>query len=260
MESAPGRAQFRVYGPLNDHLPPEERQMAFGKTFFVPSTVKDLIESAGIPHTEIELIVANGEAVPFDYVVRHGDRIGVYPAFRSIDVSAAGPLRPPVSGPVKFVLDVHLGRLAAYLRMLGFDTFYRNCLADPDLARISAEEQRILLTRDRGLLKHGEVIYGYWLRETDSRAQTEEVLLRFDLTTELRPFTRCMACNGRLQEVSKEQARASIPAKVPAQVMERHEEFRRCPQCGRVYWKGTHYQRMERWIAELTGRQTGREG
>lgn len=222
--------------------------MAFGKTFFVPSTVKDLIESAGIPHTEIELIAANGEAVPFDYVVRHGDRIGVYPAFWSIDVRGAAPLRNPLNRPVKFVLDVHLGRLAAYLRMLGFDAFYRNCLADPELARISANEQRVLLTRDRGLLKHGAVTYGYWLRETDSRAQAEEVLRRFELTAELRPFTRCMACNEALQEVSREQARAAVPARV----FERHEEFRRCPRCGRVYWKGTHYRRMERWIAELT--------
>ena len=253
MERARGRAQLRVYGPLNDHLPPEERQASFERTFFTPSTVKDLIESSGIPHTEVECIAANGETVGFDYVVRDGDRVGVYPAFEFLEMQGVPRLRPPLERPTRFVLDVHLGKLAAYLRMLGFDVFYRNCLTDPQLARVSAEEQRILLTRDRGLLKHGEVIYGCWLRETGSRAQTAEVLRRFDLAGELRPFTRCMACNGCLEMVDKEHARSSIPPRVA----ERYEEFRRCPECGRVYWKGTHYQRMERWIAELSRQGLG---
>jgi len=145
------------------------------------------------------------------------------------------------------VLDVHLGRLAAYLRMLGFDSAYRNCAGDAELARISAEQERILLTRDRGLLKHSAVTRGYWLRQTDSRRQAAEVVRRFDLGRRLRPFTRCMACNERLRPASK----AEVQERIPPLIAARHEEFRECPACRRVYWEGSHYQRMQGWIEEL---------
>jgi uncharacterized protein with PIN domain len=248
VEPAPARAYFRFYAELNDHLPADRQYQTVEKTFFVPGAVKDAIESFGIPHTEVELILANGQSVDFNYVVLNGDRISVYPVFECFDISGELRVRPEPLRESRFVLDVHLGKLAAYLRMLGFDTLYRNCFTDPELTEASRRQHRILLTRDRGLLKHAAVAHGYWLRETDSRRQIAEIVQRFDLANSIQPFTRCMACNGILRDVSKEQIRH----KLPSRTAELYDEFRECPNCGRVYWKGSHSQRMQRWIAELT--------
>ena len=248
MDPAPSRAYLRFYAELNDHLPPGQQCKTIEKSFFVPGTVKDVIESFGVPHTEVDLVVVNGESVDFSYTIRDGDRIAVYPMLESIDITPALRLRPQPLRDPKFVLDVHLGKLAAYLRMLGFDVVYRSCLTDPELVRISSSERRTLLTRDRGLLKHAVVTHGYWLRETDSRRQTAEIVQRFDLARSIRPFTRCMACNTKLQPLAKEDARQSVPPGIA----ERHDNFRQCPDCGRVYWKGSHFARMQRWIRELT--------
>lgn len=241
-------AFFRFYAELNDHLPPERRHKNLEREFLVSSTVKDMIEGFGVPHTEVELILVNGESVDFSYLVRDGDAISVYPMFEAIDIRPELRVRrQPLRDP-KFVLDVHLGKLAAYLRMLGFDTFYRSCLTDPELARISSQEHRILLTRDRGLLKHGVVTHGYWLRETDSKRQIAEIVRRFDLAGCVHPFTRCMACNGLLRPAVKDEVLHLLPPRTA----EQHEIYQRCAQCGRVYWKGSHHARMRRWIEELT--------
>ena len=155
MENEPSRACFRFYAELNDHLPQEQQYKTLEKAFFTSSTVKDMIESFGVPHTEIDLIIANGQPVDFSYLVKHADRIAVYPIFESFDITPEQRLRPqPLRNP-KFILDVHLGKLAAYLRMLGFDADYGRSFTDARLAQISASEHRILLTRDRGLLKRG---------------------------------------------------------------------------------------------------------
>ena len=207
-----------------------------------------MIESFGVPHPEVELVLANGESVDFSYRVKNGDRISVYPMFESMDITPELRVRPEVLREPKFVLDVHLGKLAAYLRMLGFDTFYRSCYTDPELVRVSSSERRILLTRDRGLLKHAAVTHGYWLRQTDSRRQIAEIIDRFDLARHIRPFVRCMACNGILQTVSKEQV-GHLLAPRTAQL---YDHFRQCPRCARVYWEGSHHTRMQRWIDELT--------
>jgi len=245
---APARASVRFYAELNDHLAPHQQYRTLEKEFFVPASVKDVIESFGVPHTEVELVLVNGESADFFRLVRDGDRVAVYPVFESLDITPELRVRPHALREPKFALDVHLGRLAAYLRMLGFDTEYRNCASDAQLVRISAEQGRILLTRDRALLKHSAVTRGYWLRQTDSRGQAAEVVSRFDLARWLRPFTRCMACNEHLRPISK----VEIHERVPAPIAARHEEFRECPDCRRVYWKGSHYQRMRRWIEELS--------
>jgi uncharacterized protein with PIN domain len=250
VESAPAHAYFRFYAELNDHLPLDRQYETQEKSFFAPSTVKDMIESFGVPHTEVELIVINGESADFARLVRDRDRIGVYPMFESVDITPELRVRSQALRDPKFVLDVHLGKLAAYLRMLGFDALYRSCYTDPELVRISSTEHRVLLTRDRSLLKHSALSHGYWVRETDSRRQASEVVRRFDLADCIRPFTRCMACNGVIQPVSREEVRHLLPPRTA----ELHDEFRRCPECGRVYWKGTHYERMRRWIEELTSR------
>jgi uncharacterized protein with PIN domain len=247
MEPAPQTARFRFYAELNDHLPPDQQYKPVEKSFFVSGTVKDMLESFGVPHTEVDLILANSESVDFSYVVRNSDQISVYPTFESIDITDELRVRPKPLRSSRFVLDVHLGKLAAYLRMLGFDAVYRNSCSDHELVRISTHEHRILLTRDRGLLKHGAITHGYWMRQTGSRRQLEEVLRRFDLMRSIQPFTICMACNGPLNPVSTEQAVQSVPPRI-AQL---HSDFRQCSQCSRIYWKGSHYDRMQHWIQQL---------
>ena len=242
-----GHAYVRFYGELNDHLPSDRRQRTLERTFLVPGTVKDMIESLGVPHTEVELIIVNRESVPFSYLVQDGDRIAVYPMFESFDVAGELRVRPKALREPRFVLDVHLGKLASYLRMLGFDAVYGTCSNDLELIRASCEQRRTLLTRDRGLLKYSAVTHGYLVRENESRRQVAEILKRFHLAGSVQPFTRCMICNGSLVFVSKEQVLDQLPPRAAALF----EEFRRCPDCGRIYWKGSHYQRMRRWIDEL---------
>jgi uncharacterized protein with PIN domain len=251
MALAPSRACFRFYAELNDRLPPSDRYRSLEKEFFVPASVKDIIESIGVPHTEVELVVVNGESSDFVRLVQNGDRVAAYPMFESIDITPELRIRPHALREPKFVLDVHLGKLGGYLRMLGFDAVYDNRAGDPELVRISAEQNRILLTRDRGVLKHSAVTHGYWLRETDSRRQTAEVLNRFDLARALRPFTRCMACNAPLRAASK----AEVDGRVPPRIAEWCDEFRECVGCQRVYWQGSHYRRMRRWIEDLAAPQ-----
>lgn len=248
LNTVPARAHFRFYAELNDHLPPNHQYRPVEREFYVPSSVKDMIEGFGVPHTEVELVLVNGESADFSHLVRDGDSISVYPMFESMDITPMLRLRRQPLREPKFVLDVHLGKLAAYLRMLGFDTFYRNCASDAELARISAEEQRTLLTRDRGLLKHSAVTHGYWLRETDSKRQTEEVVKRFDLIRSVRPLTRCMACNELLRGIPE----TEVAGRVPSRVLEWCHAFRECADCRRVYWSGSHYRRMQRWIDDLS--------
>lgn len=209
--------------------------------------MKDLIESLGVPHTEVDLILVNGESVDFTYRLKPADRVSVYPVFESMDIRPLLRVRPEPLRGTKFVLDIHLGRLAAYLRMLGFDTVYRNNLEDEELARISSQHRRILLTRDRGLLKRSLVTHGYWVRETQPRQQLAEVLRRFDLFRSIQPFQRCMRCNGQLTPVDKHFVAGELPPRVRAL----NEQFQRCLECHRVYWKGSHYQRMLRLIESL---------
>jgi uncharacterized protein with PIN domain len=209
--------------------------------------VKDMIEGIGVPHTEVDLVLVNGESSDFTRLIRNGDRVAVYPVFESIDITPVLRLRPQPLRETKFVLDVHLGRLAGYLRMLGFDAVYSNRANDLELVRISSQQRRILLTRDRGVLKYSAVTHGYWLRETDSRRQAEEVVSRFDLARSLRPLTRCMVCNEPLRTVSK----AEVRGRVPSGTLEWCDEFRECAGCRRVYWEGSHCRRMRRWIEQL---------
>ena len=205
--------------------------------------MKDLIEALGVPHPEVDLILANGEAVGFSYQVADGDRIDVYP--EALDVTRR--LRPRPLPPVRFVLDEHLGRLARYLRLLGFDAWWRPGTDDGELARRSAGEERVLLTRDRGLLKRGAVTLGAYVRETDPRRQVLEVLRRFDLAGDLEPFTRCLVCNGLLEPAG----RAEVAGRVPPAVGRSQARFSTCPDCSRVYWEGSHYERLSALVERM---------
>src|SRR5262245_25388398 len=233
-------ARFRFYAELNDFLPSERRAQALVRRFDVPGSARDFIESFGVPHTEVDLVLINGEPADLSQKVRDGDYVSVYPVFESLDISPVSRVRPTPLRDLRFVLDVHLGRLAAYLRMAGFDALYRNDASDPDLAKIVATERRVLLTRDRYLLMRTEVDRGYWIRSTEPKRQLLEVIKRFDLAGAMRPFTRCMECNAVLERVTRESVLHRIPRGVA-----RHEDFQQCSGCSRIYWEGTHHARMK---------------
>jgi uncharacterized protein with PIN domain len=238
------RAQFRFYAELNDFLPRYRRQRLFTHEFEGNPSIKDMVEAIGVPHPEVDLILVNGESVDFNYHLRNRDRVSVYPVFESIDISPLLRLRPEPLGEVRFVLDTHLGRLAGYLRMFGFDTLYRNDFGDETLAQIASEQKRILLTKDRGLLKRNSITHGYFVRSTNPRDKLVEVMRRFDLLRSVAPFRRCIRCNELLALVEKE----AILDELLPQVREHYSEFRRCTGCDQIYWKGTHFERMERFL------------
>jgi uncharacterized protein with PIN domain len=238
---------IRFYEELNDFLPKDQRKTDFSHELKDARSIKDLTESIGVPHTEIDLIIVNGESVDFNYLVQDGDRISVYPVFESLDIS---PLIHCQEKPLRntcFVLDTHLGRLAAYLRMLGFDTLYRNDYDDPELARISVDEHRILLTCDRQLLMRKQITHGYFVRSRQPQQQLLEVLIRFDLFNNQQPFTRCMHCNGTIRPVNKQ----LIEARLSPQTKKYYNEFFQCEKCNKIYWKGSHYQKMKKIIERV---------
>lgn len=240
-------ASFRFYAELNDLLPPDKRGSSFIERFDAVVSVKDAIEASGVPHTEVGLILVNGESVDFSRLLRGGDRISVYPVFRSVDVNPLTRVRPAFQRERCFVLDTHLGKLTAYLRMLGFDSLYRNDYQDEDLAHISAKQQRTLLSRDRELLKRSIVTHGYLVREAHPRQQLIEVVSRFDLSGSISPFRRCLQCNALLQPVAK----GLISHQLLPHTRQHYDEFHLCPECHRIYWKGSHYQRMTRLIERM---------
>lgn len=240
-------AQFRFYAELNDFLPVSKRHLSFSHSFGGKVSVKHLIEALGVPHTEVDLILANGESAAFDYIVTDGDRISVYPVFESIDISDAVRLRPQPLRHSRFVLDVHLGQLARYLRLLGFDALYQNDYQDEEVARISNQEGRILLSRDRGLLKRNLVSRGYCIRASDPQQQLIELMGRFDLGQQLNPFQRCLRCNGLLEPVAKE----AIQQRLLPDTRRYYHEFRICADCRQIYWKGSHYHNMKRMIKQV---------
>ena len=243
------RASFRFYEELNDFLVPSRYKTAFAHTFHRRASVKDMIESFGVPHTEVELILANGESVDFSYIVRDGDRISVYPMFESLDISPLLRLRPEPLRHPKFVLDTNLGRLARYLRLLGIDCLYRNDYKDGELARISSSTSRVLLTRDRTLLRYKIITHGYFVRATDPRLQAQEILSRFDLNGTIAPFTRCTRCNGVLDDVDK----SRVIDRLEPKTKRYFDRFRLCRDCGQIYWKGSHHEHARLLIDSLVG-------
>ena len=238
---------IRFYAELNDFLPRRCRQVEFTHPLGERASVKHVVETLGVPHTEVDLILVDGESVDFSHRVSDGERISVYPVFESFDVGSLVRVRPRPLREPRFVLDVHLGKLAGSLRMLGFDALYRNDYRDEDLADTSQQERRILLTRDRGLLKRSAVTHGYLLRESDPTAQLAEVIRRFDLAHAIAAFTRCIRCNGLLDRVAKD----AIEHRLLPKTRRYYEEFAICRDCGRIYWKGSHYQDMQRRLERL---------
>ncbi|AFH47938.1 Hypothetical protein IALB_0226 [Ignavibacterium album JCM 16511] len=235
---------IRFYEELNDFLPKEKQKRRFIHSFIDRTSVKDLIESLGVPHTEVDLILVNGKSVSFRYKIKDGDDISVYPVFESLDISDVQHLRPKPLRKPKFVCDVHLGKLARNLRMLGIDVCYKNNLSDEEIVRISLSEKRTILTRDIGLLKRSEVTHGYFVRNDDPEKQTSEVLQRFQLHKIIKSFTLCLECGNKLVRVAKK----DIIDLLPDNVKKQQNKFFYCVNCKKIYWAGSHFKNMNLFI------------
>jgi len=235
-------AEFRFYEELNDFLAPERRKTTFPVPIDRGRSVKDAIESVGVPHTEVDLVLVDGTSVAFGHVLHGGERVAVYPVFERLDIAPIVRLRPSPLRETRFVLDCHLGKLARHLRMAGFDRLWETDYGDEEIVALSVTQKRVVLTRDKGLLKRRAVERGHFVRETQSEKQFCEVVRAFQLERLLKPFTRCRVCNSTLREVSGESVRGRVPEKVRGA----QEDFTECPDCGRVFWRGTHYERLSR--------------
>ena len=240
-------ATIRFYEELNDFLPKKNKKRDIVFHFFNHPTIKDTIESFGVPHTEVDIILVNGTSVEFDYHLISKDRVSVYPKFESFDIQDITRLRKTPLRNIKFILDVHLGKLAKYLRLLGFDTIYQNNIDDGTIVNQSKTEHRIILTRDIGILKHNEVLHGYYVRSDDPKKQIKEIMQRFDLKNSVTPFSRCLECNGELKKISK----TKIYERLDPSTIKYYKTFFICNQCNKIYWKGSHYQQMTEFLREI---------
>lgn len=242
-----GYVDVRAYAELNDFLAPESRNITVRRPFREHQTVKDVLEAMGIPHTEVDLILVNGDPEGFSHRPTVGDRIAAYPMFEALDIGSTARLRPTPLRDPRFVVDVNLGRLARLLRILGFDVWWSSDADDQTLADISVDQNRILLTRDRGLLKRRAITHGLFVHSDQAEQQTLEVMQRLDLSKLLAPLTRCLRCNGKLTAVTKDE----VIDHVEPLTRRYYDDFRRCAECGRIYWPGSHHARLVGLVERL---------
>ncbi|MEV0296307.1 Mut7-C RNAse domain-containing protein [Nocardia sp. NPDC050710] len=239
--------ELRVYAELNDFVYPEARYAAQLRPIRPHQTVKDIVEAAGIPHTEVDLMLVNGESVDFGHHPQPGDRLAAYPMFETLDIGPLTRVRPrPLRDP-RFIVDVNLGGLARLMRLMGLDTRCDWAADDAALAATAAAEHRILLTRDHGLLKRRAVTHGVLVRSDRPFEQIVEVIRRLDLADRLAPFTRCLRCGGVVTEVAKQ----DIIDRLEPLTRHYYDTFRQCPDCGRIYWSGSHQRRLDDLVARI---------
>lgn len=227
-----GQATVQLHGDLAFFVGTASAQVPVP----APRSVKDAVEALGVPHVEIGRVSVDGRPAGLEETLRGGERVGVHPPTRA-------QLRQVGS---RFVCDVHLGVLARRLRLLGFDTWYRTHADDDELARVAAVQQRVLLSRDRGLLKRRAVVNGYCPRSDAPDEQLAEVVRRYGLAGRLAPLTRCARCNGPLTDIDK----AVVVDQLPPATRREHDHFARCTECGQVYWPGTHVPRIVTLLAD----------
>jgi uncharacterized protein with PIN domain len=239
------KAFFHFHHELRDFFTEPGTAISVQYGFDGKPSVKDAIEAIGIPHTEVDTIVVNGAPVGFGYHLADGDAVSVYPASFVPDL----PSRVALRGEPRpaFVVDVNLGKLARLLRMLGFDAAYRNDFNDHEIAELAEGEGRTVLTRDRRLLRFKVIEHGYWLRSDDPRVQISEVIRRYGLSPLIKPFKRCLVCNGRIEPVEKEKVIERLEPRTKIY----YEEFYICSGCSKIYWKGSHYDHMNETLGIL---------
>ncbi len=234
-------ARFRFHGVLENFLARSRRRRAFEYACARAATLKNAIEALGVPHTEVARVSVNGARATLARIVREGDRVEVHPW--------SARVRPVATGPLAFVADAHLGGLARFLRMLGFDTVHAPHISDETIRQLAWRERRIVLTRDRELLKCREIARGCYVHARRTEEQLAEVVARYGLARRARPFTLCLLCNVALAPVPK----AAVLARLPPAVAAGRERFLHCARCDRVYWEGSHYARMREALGRVAG-------
>ncbi len=238
---------FRFYEELNDFLPAGKRKRDFQTSFKGRESIKDKIEALGIPHTEVDLILANGNSVDFAYILQDRDRISVYPVFETLDIQDVAHLREAPLRQTRFVADGNLGKVVKILRALGLDVVSFPSLTPRQIVEISKTEKRTILTRSRNLLKLKDVTHGIFLRPGTTTEQVRYVLDFLSLKDRVKPFSRCLLCNTTLEDVPK----AEVYHRIPPKTREVCDTYAYCASCDKLFWKGTHYAKMEAVIKEI---------
>jgi uncharacterized protein with PIN domain len=244
----PVNVTFRFYEELKGFLPKNKRKQPFTLILDTNCPVKHAIENLGIPHTEVDMILVNSKPVDFEYRLQDKDYVSVYPVFETFDISDTTNLRMEALREPKFILDTHLGKLAKYLRFLGFDTLYGNDFKDSYIISTATNEKRIILTRDKGILKNRIVSHGYYIRSQQPAKQVEEVIKRFNLETLINPFIRCSECNAEIKKVSK----TSVADRLKARTKKYYNDFYRCTGCDKIYWRGSHFRELNIFIKKYS--------
>jgi hypothetical protein len=237
--------RLHVYGDLDFFCGSRTRGGKVERDLSEKTSVKDVIESCGIPHTEVDLILVNGKAVDFAYAVTGDAEIELFPP--GIQSSNFREKRLQAHTIIEFVADGHLGKLVRDLRLLGIDVAYDPVAEDRQLVEIASRNHRALLTRDRRLLMHAAVQHGYYLRSQNPLEQTVEVLRRFDLGSILSPFSRCLRCNALLEPAEKEKVIGQLEPLTKIY----YNEFRRCSGCAQVYWSGSHFTKLQKRLEQI---------
>jgi uncharacterized protein len=248
----PFKVRLRFYGDLNFFLGSKARDAVIERRLSEKTSIKDIIESCGVPHPEVDLILVDERTVGFDHTLASDAKVEVFPVENRDTVSTEKRLQ--ATDISRFVADGHLGGLTRDLRLLGFDVAYNQNADDRQLLKVMARENRALLTRDRRLLMHAIVQHGYCPRSQNADEQTIEVIRRFNLLELIAPFTRCVRCNAPLEEAAK----AQIIDKLEPLTKIYYDQFRRCPSCKQIYWSGSHFPKLQKRIEEIRSRARGK--
>lgn len=238
------QVHFRFYEELNNYLPDHMRKAWIESWIESETSVGERLQSIGIPLDDIDLILVNQQSKGFDYILQDGDRVSIYPIFESFDVSAISQVREKPLRNLRFICDVHLGRLCKYLRMMGWDSLYSNQLTPQQIIELSRQEQRVILSRSVQLTRHKNVTHAWLIRSSDPLEQLKDLVTALDLSKWADPLTRCLNCNDKLVQVQKRE----ILQRLQARTAKYYNEFFKCLTCDQIYWKGSHYENMLQFI------------
>lgn len=241
------KGTFRFYEELNDFLPKHRRKTDFEAGFKRKRSIKNVIAALGVPHTEIDLVLANGKSVDFNYILQDGDQVSVYPVFESFNITDVTLLRKIPLRRNKFIADINLKDIVKSMRVLGFDLYYDPLLATREIIELSKREHRIILTKNRELLKFKDVTHGIIIRPGTTTEQIRQIIDYLDIKDNIKPFSRCLRCNTLLKSVLKDK----ILDRIPQKSKEFCDEYVQCQSCDKIYWKGTHFINMKKVVKQI---------
>ena len=241
------KAIVRLYEELNEYIPKNLHKREIEFVFNKKCSVKEICMGWNIPVTSVDLVLKNGRSVNLDATIRDGDRISIYPVFETFDISQTTKIRNSGLRNSRFIADAHLGKLAKYLRILGFDTVYHSDLDDNEIINLSLEEHRIILSKDKELLQNKKVTHALRIHSESPIDQLLEVIFRLDVKEYIKPFRLCTICNNKLEFINKEDI---LPRLLP-KTRENYNEFYICQNCNKIYWKGSHYDRLKLRLGEF---------